>query len=355
MNKNIKKQKAIEYNDGIEPKCMCGNNTEFITKLKTTPYGGWRTYCSRSCMYKDPKIAEKRKQTMLSKYGVDSYSKIQKFEKWSDETKVKYNKKRKETSLNRYGVDHFSKTDEYLEKRSKTNIELYGVDNTFKLVKNENRNSFFSTDGGKDWLKSKSNQGSHYLKNYRERKLLSKIKNYKIVNCIMNSDFNGLSKYIIEIAESQINPSRFSIANEIGLSTSYLNLLMRKCEIDDLYISNYSSSIGEKEVFDFVNNLGVKCKLHDKQILNGKELDMIVDSHKLAIEYNGVYWHSEGSAGKDKTYHLNKTNECEIKGYQLLHILDVEWNNSNKKNIWKSIIKAKLGLLTNKIYLRIRE
>ena len=346
---NIKR--AIEH-IGFEPKCICGNSVEFITKLKTTPYGGWRQYCSRSCMYKDPKTAEKRKQTMLSRYGVDSFSKVQVFEKWSDETKKNYNEKRKQTALSKYGVEHFSKTQEYLDKRTKTNQEKYGVDNTFALVEEENRRGFFSSEAGKNWLKSDSNQGLEYLKINREQKLLSKIKNQNIVCSIIQKDYQSLSKYIIQIADAQSNPNRFSIANEIGLSTSYLNLLMRKCDIDDLYVSNISFSNGEREISDFLNELKIEYRLHDRRILHGKELDFVIDSHQLAIEYNGVYWHSEGCGGKDKLYHVNKTNQCESYGYQLLHILDTEWINPDKQKIWKSIIKAKLGLIENKIYSR---
>ena len=63
---------------------------------------------------------------------------------------------------------------------------------------------------------------------------------------------------------------------------------------------------------------------------------------KLAIEYNGYYWHSK----KDKNYHLNKTELCNEKGIQLLHIFDFD-----DLDIWKSIISNKLGLNT-KIYAR---
>jgi hypothetical protein len=54
-----------------------------------------------------------------------------------------------------------------------------------------------------------------------------------------------------------------------------------------------------------------------------------------------VYWHSE-LAGKDRYYHLNKTEKCEKQGIQLLHIFETDW--MFKKEIIKSIIKSKLGL-----------
>jgi hypothetical protein len=55
--------------------------------------------------------------------------------------------------------------------------------------------------------------------------------------------------------------------------------------------------------------------------------------------------------GKDWTYHLSKTEQCLKQNINLLHIFENEWNNPLKKEIWKSIIKGKLGL-HSRIYAR---
>ena len=39
------------------------------------------------------------------------------------------------------------------------------------------------------------------------------------------------------------------------------------------------------------------------------ELDIYIPSHNLAIEFDGLYWHSE--IHKPSNYHLNKTELCE--------------------------------------------
>lgn len=55
-----------------EGKCIiCGNNTAFI-RLSI----GFHKYCSCICMGKDDDIIEKRKQTCLTRYGVDSSGKL---------------------------------------------------------------------------------------------------------------------------------------------------------------------------------------------------------------------------------------------------------------------------------------
>jgi hypothetical protein len=47
---------------------------------------------------------------------------------------------------------------------------------------------------------------------------------------------------------------------------------------------------------------------------------------KLAIEYCGLYWHSE-LMGKNKHYHVNKLNGCRNKDYTLMTIFSDEWRD----------------------------
>lgn len=81
----------------------------------------------------------------------------------------------------------------------------------------------------------------------------------------------------------------------------------------------------EKEIRHYVGNLiGSNNVVSDRKLLNGLECDVIVLTKKIAIEYNGLYWHSEAQ-GKDKNYHLHKTELAESKGYHLIHIFEDEW------------------------------
>lgn len=89
----------------------------------------------------------------------------------------------------------------------------------------------------------------------------------------------------------------------------------------------YSSK--ENEIYGFlVKKLGEENVIqHDRIILGGrKELDIYVPSLKLAIEYNGLYWHSEAT-GKDKWYHYDKMKACEDKGIRLIEIFEDEYLN----------------------------
>lgn len=112
--------------------------------------------------------------------------------------------------------------------------------------------------------------------------------------------------------------------------------------------SNNGISKEETELKDFLNSLDIKIIENDRMILEGKELDIFIPSHNIAIEYNGLYWHSEQYI--DKNYHLNKTEACEAKGIQLIHIFEDEW--LYKQDIVKSRLKNILGLTQNKIWAR---
>lgn len=114
--------------------------------------------------------------------------------------------------------------------------------------------------------------------------------------------------------------------------------------------SNLESK-SENEIFDIIKSSINDSEQGNRTILNGKELDIYIPNHNLAIEYNGLRWHSE-LFRKDKNYHLNKTLECNNKNIGLIQIFEDEY--INHKDIVISKIKHLLKLNYNlpKIYGR---
>ncbi len=104
----------------------------------------------------------------------------------------------------------------------------------------------------------------------------------------------------------------------------------------------------ETEINDFILSKSIKTITSSMSIIKPNQLDIYIPSHKIAIEFDGLYWHSE--LHKDKNYHLNKTELCEAKDIQLIHIFEDEW--IYKKDIVKSRLNNILGLTENKIYAR---
>jgi very-short-patch-repair endonuclease len=87
---------------------------------------------------------------------------------------------------------------------------------------------------------------------------------------------------------------------------------------------------------------------NNRQILNGKEVDIYLPDFNIAIEYDGLYWHNSSFVGND--YHLKKTVGCQEKGVKLIHIFEDEW--IHKQEIVKSRILNLLKKTPNKIFAR---
>lgn len=85
-----------------------------------------------------------------------------------------------------------------------------------------------------------------------------------------------------------------------------------------------SSSAGEREVADFISDLGFSPKRNDRSVINPFEIDIFVEDGGKAIEFNGVYWHSEEQK-TDKNAHLSKLMRCQSKGVSLLQVWEDDW------------------------------
>lgn len=113
------------------------------------------------------------------------------------------------------------------------------------------------------------------------------------------------------------------------------------------------SSKGQNEVADYIESLGFAIKTNDRKLIYPLELDIIIETKNIAIEYCGVFFHCETGGNKPKNYHLNKQKLCREKGYTLITIFESEWKT--RPEIIKSIISHKLGVTQNKIYARQTE
>lgn len=114
-------------------------------------------------------------------------------------------------------------------------------------------------------------------------------------------------------------------------------------------IENNFTSKGQKEILEYVSNLGFNVINNHKKSLGGTEIDIFIPNLNIGFEYNGLFWHSE-KMGKDKDYHLNKQILAQKNGIKLFHIFSDEWIRNEE--IIKSKIKHILNKDTEKIYAR---
>jgi len=249
---------------------------------------------------------EKMKQTNLKKYGVEfilSNKSIQekiktfKLEKHGNEHYINIEKV-KQTNLERYGSISALKNKKILDNLKHTNIEKYGIENVFQLER----------------IKQK----------LKEKKFLD-LKVFQLENItplFTINEYNGVQniyKYKFQcktcntIFEDHLQDGR------IPRCPTCFPLNRSKGEIE------LASFI--KEHVDIIEN--------DRELIKPKEIDILIPSKKLAIEYNGEFWH------QDEEREENKRNLIESAGYEYIVIWEESWINNKEE------VKKELLLFTN--------
>lgn len=109
------------------------------------------------------------------------------------------------------------------------------------------------------------------------------------------------------------------------------------------WVTTYVSK-AEQEIYDYICSIDGAMQViqSDRQLLLGKELDIYIPSRKIAVEFNGIYWHSEKTGRKPIDYHHNKYLAAQKAGIQLVQLWEDDW--TTKPEVVKSILKQKLGV-----------
>lgn len=112
-----------------------------------------------------------------------------------------------------------------------------------------------------------------------------------------------------------------------------------------------SASLGEMEVFDYIVKIlpdGEVVERGNRSVLGKFELDIFIPRLKIAVEYNGRYWHCD--LNKDKNYHKIKFDLCRSKGIRLIQIWDFWWEGSRDKVC--DLLRSALGVNVGAVYAR---
>lgn len=283
----------------------CGKQTKFISLSK-----GFRQYCSHACAAKNDSTKQKRIKTNLVKYNCENISQVDSI---------------KQKKLNSY----MSHLDEIKEKVKQTNREKYNC----------------------DWY----TQSEDFKQKYRD----ICINNYNVDNYSKSTEYKNKCEITTKLNNQYMLDNNFIPIQEINskYGTGWYQqnkdkviIYKEKGYIKDIYLNDiikYSQRVNSKfqqEVFEFIN---ISTAIQNtRKIIAPYELDIYIPKLNLAIECDGIFWHSE----LDSNYHLMKTELCEEKGITLIHITDWQWNN--QKDIIKSIINSYLHRYNNIIYAK---
>lgn len=83
------------------------------------------------------------------------------------------------------------------------------------------------------------------------------------------------------------------------------------------------ASVGESEIAELIEGMGFEVIRRDRTIIRPQELDLVVPARGVAVEYNGVYWHSEWNLPSE--YHMAKLERCTSAGIRLVQIWEDDW------------------------------
>lgn len=103
--------------------------------------------------------------------------------------------------------------------------------------------------------------------------------------------------------------------------------LKNTLDMHNIQLPFRARSVGEQQVCDMLDSCGIQYITNNRSIIPPYELDIYIPSHNMAIEYCGLYWHSEAN-GKDKNYHITKHQLCEKHNIRLFTIFEDEWLNT---------------------------
>lgn len=237
--------------------------------------------------------------------------------------------RRKKTMMERYGVDNPRKSPVFQEKYKKTCLERYGVENASMLEETHNKikETTLAKYGCEHYVQTEQHQQSmkeHNLQKYGKE------------HYYQTDEFREKAKaFYLE---------KYGVPH--NMMVPELKEKMFQSKISN---GNSSSSIEERTLMDWV-------KTHCPDAVSTYygdvgQLDIFIPSLRLAIEYNGLYWHSQEvlanrNVPSPRLYHLDKTEKCLKNGINLIHIWSHLW--IERRPQVQDYLLSKFGNITRK-------
>ena len=275
--------------EGICP--ICGKETPFLKLSK-----GYQKHCSCKCAQNNPKVNN--------------------FITNNPQKNPEIKEKTKHTMINRYGGFGFA-SDDIRQKSENTLINKIGVSNIYlkpDIQEKARKNSHTNT----------SNEIRYQTYANNIRKIAKDLDSIWVQDLLdMTKSSGWYQSEIINIIK--YNGYLFVKNEDIQKVLDYDNNTYKVYSIKEKEIVEYIKSIYSGEVIE-----------NSKKIISPKELDIYLPELNLAIEFNGLYFHSLLN-NTPKDYHLNKSLLCREKGIRLIHIYEFE-DLEKQKQLLKDLI-----------------
>lgn len=343
--------KTIETNRhkyGTDYPTQCSEIIDKSRITRQTKYNGW--------LPND--FVDKIISTNRCLYGVDFYSQT---DEWIDKTKQtnleKYNSEWVTSSSssirdhidnsqrNKFDGKFYTQTQDYIDEMIDYNRSMYGVDWSLQsdIIKNKSKDTLISRYGVDNI--SKSDKFKSDIRYKRLNRTYDRLLSNRFIQPLFSRE---------EFIDEPFKKDFQWKCLQCGDTFSSCRSSSLKCE-DSLYArckkcNPQHQSRSEKEIFDLIYSIDKSAYTLCRNVIAPKELDIYIPTRKLAIEFDGLYWHNNSMLTNNTKYHLDKTNLCESKGIQLIHIFEDEY--SYKKDIVISRLKNLLGVYDRVVYAR---
>ena len=324
---------------------LCGRPTQFSGRLNR----GYYTHCSQKCTANDKKVVDQRKATNLELHGSEGYNNHEqtsatKLAKYGDANYANGDQIRA-TKLERYGIAGFNNP----EKRKLTKLKLYGATN---FVNSEKAARTKQEKYGSATFNNPQKAQDTKLERYGAANFVNADKARDTVTANTIKKYSALTSSHTRII-SYVHPNfhceclKCGKEFDIQISTGFYRIF----RFDIPWCTHCtpaepSRSKQEHSVFNYISSIVGEDKVQHsvRTLIPNTELDIYIPSLKLAVEFNGLYWHNE--LKKTSMYHLRKSLACDKAGIRLIQVFEDEWN------FRQDVVKDNLALLLGK-YRRI--
>ena len=310
---------------------------------------------SNECVWKEKKdeILSKMQATMVERYGVVNPTQNEDLRKKAIKTKrEKYgngnnNEKIKQTKIERYDDPTFLNK----EKRIETNLKKFGSSSPF--------GSMVVKEKAKQTIKEKYGVDNVFLLKEVQQKIRKCCIDKHSVPYPGERYIDHFSEYNKDCVISKFVKDNYFLFDEaleyFKINQSSLDAFKRRNEIN--YPNKHKKHLMQNEIYEYIKEIYKGDVICDTRgVISPLELDIYIPEKKIAIEFDGLMYHSASCKEEDtielKKYHLNKTLRCRELGIKLFHIFENEWCDPIKRNVWKSVVANSLGVYDKVIYAR---
>ena len=356
----------LNHNIALNKVFICKHCKKIINYNYKKNY--YSTFCSLKCagIYNQSLTTtkEKYRQTCLSKYGTDSFSKTDIYKKAVQDKQKDIRLKVKATLLKKYGVDNYSKSNDYKQKISiiqdkmtkaceqKYGVKYYSQSEDYKLKKpiilEHSKNTQKQKYGVDNYSKTREFKDKVKRTNIERFNVdnLMKLKTYVVKlkdTCIKKYGVDNYAKTDVWKKQYQLN--KFNILSK-------RNATLRKN-------NSYNKSKSEEKIYSLLLTKFNKSDIirQYKSDLYPFACDFYIKSLDLYIEYNGHWthgWYHDkrlGSFNKDNLEHQKILNLYESKNTKFYKNAIYVWTDLDVRKLET----FKENKLNYKIFWTVRE